>query len=317
MNKRISVYVITLNAAKYLHEVLQRLEGFDEVFVCDMGSADRTIDIAESHGCKVLKASPGDTVADMRLKAVRTAKYTWLLGVRQTELVSPQLRDWLYSLTRREDAETIGGAYIPRRTYQQLRYNPALYPDFQLRFMRREGVSWPDDEFAMPRVRGKVVKVPASQRELAMVHIDTTLFNMFSQLKFDADLEVARRRNKHVRLHNLMFEPIGIFLKYYVLKGNLRFGKEGFIGSAKQSYKRLMLLTKLLETQRRASFWNEVRAMHGISTARPIPDVINQDSMPSLEPNGGTMKDVENPAQSVAAATTALNADHDKAHEDA
>ena len=49
--KRISVVINTRNAAQYLQEVIDAVQGFDEVLICDMESEDETLDIARRNGC--------------------------------------------------------------------------------------------------------------------------------------------------------------------------------------------------------------------------------------------------------------------------
>ena len=44
--KRISVVINTRNAAQYLQEVIDAVQGFDEELICDMESEDETLDIA-------------------------------------------------------------------------------------------------------------------------------------------------------------------------------------------------------------------------------------------------------------------------------
>ena len=48
--EKISVVINTYNAARHLGEVLDAVNGFDEIVVCDMESHDNTREIAERHG---------------------------------------------------------------------------------------------------------------------------------------------------------------------------------------------------------------------------------------------------------------------------
>jgi len=50
-----SVGILTFNSGDNLEKCLKSLSDFDEIIVCDGGSADSTVEIAKSFGCIILK----------------------------------------------------------------------------------------------------------------------------------------------------------------------------------------------------------------------------------------------------------------------
>ena len=58
----ISVVINTYNAERYLAECLEAVKDFDEIVVCDMESNDRTVEIAQRYGCKIVIYPKGDCV---------------------------------------------------------------------------------------------------------------------------------------------------------------------------------------------------------------------------------------------------------------
>ena len=50
----LSAYLITLNEAEHLDEVLQALRGVDEIVLVDSGSTDATLDLARRHGARIV-----------------------------------------------------------------------------------------------------------------------------------------------------------------------------------------------------------------------------------------------------------------------
>ena len=112
---KISVVMNTYNAALYLEEVLDSVSEFDEVVVCDMESTDGTPDIARRKGCRVITFKKGNIsiCEPARDFAVHSARHEWVLVVDADEIVTPQLRSYLYGRIRRGDCPQ--GLFIPRR----------------------------------------------------------------------------------------------------------------------------------------------------------------------------------------------------------
>ena len=142
-DKKISVVINTYNAEEYLDRVLETVKDFDEVVVCDMESTDHTIEIARKHGCKVVTFPKGNHVSaePARTFAIQSASSKWVLVIDADELVTPQLKDYLYDIIAHEDAPK--GLYIPRKNFFMGRFMHCFYPDYQLRFFIREGTEWP------------------------------------------------------------------------------------------------------------------------------------------------------------------------------
>ena len=97
---RISVVINTYNASQHLAEVLETVKDFDEVVICDMESTDNTLDIARKYGCKIVIFPRGNyqICEPARQTAIDAASSKWVLVVDADELVTPELKQYLYSL---------------------------------------------------------------------------------------------------------------------------------------------------------------------------------------------------------------------------
>ena len=158
--KRISVVINTRNAAQYLQEVIDAVQGFDEVLICDMESEDETLDIARRNHCRVVTFPKADhkSAEPARTFAIQQAQGPWVLVVDADEIVTPELRDYLYR--RIEEPDCPAGLYIPRWNRFMLRYTKSLSYDRQLRFFRKEGTVWP------PYVHHGEDSCPGEEREV-------------------------------------------------------------------------------------------------------------------------------------------------------
>ena len=60
MDNKISVVINTYNEESSLPEILEYVKDFDEILVCDMESTDKTVEIAEDFGCRVITFPKGN-----------------------------------------------------------------------------------------------------------------------------------------------------------------------------------------------------------------------------------------------------------------
>ena len=166
---KISVVINTYNAAAMLEEVIRAAEGFDEVLVCDMESTDDTVAIAERLGARVVTFPKADhkSAEPARTFAIQSALCPWVLVVDADEIITAELRDYLYQRISQPDCPQ--GLYIPRKGYFMHRL--FAYPDYQLRFFIREGTVWPPYVHTFPTVQGRIEYIPSRRRELALIHL--------------------------------------------------------------------------------------------------------------------------------------------------
>lgn len=128
--QKISVVINTYNAALRLREVLDAVKDFDEILVCDMESTDETLQIAAEYGCRIVTFPRGkhNIVEPAREFAIHRAQHPWVLVVDADEIVTPELRDYLYAFTQGGS----DGLLIPRKNFFMGRFMRCLYPDYIL-----------------------------------------------------------------------------------------------------------------------------------------------------------------------------------------
>jgi glycosyltransferase involved in cell wall biosynthesis len=85
--EKITCIVHTFNSEKYLDQCLAHLAWADEVLVIDMYSTDRTLEIAESHGCKIFMHENVGYVEPARQFGVNKSQNDWIMSVDSDEIV--------------------------------------------------------------------------------------------------------------------------------------------------------------------------------------------------------------------------------------
>ncbi|MBR1665744.1 MAG: glycosyltransferase family 2 protein [Bacteroidaceae bacterium] len=252
MEAKISVVINTYNAERQLAEVLESVRSFDEVLICDMESTDSTLDIARDFGCRIISFPRGKhrIVEPAREFAIHEAKYDWVLVADADELVTPELRAFLYDYIQRSDAAD--ALFIPRKNYFMGQWMHCIYPDPILRFMRQSKTRWPEYVHAIPVVDGRVDRIPPRRTELAFIHIaNDPVRAIVSKMNDYTDNEVQKRAHKNYGLGALFYRPFFRFFKAYIIKGGFRDGRAGFIRALLDGCYQVVMLAKITEAKRK------------------------------------------------------------------
>ena len=93
-----SIPILTLNSEKHLKQCLESVKDFDDAFLVDGNSTDKTLEIAKEFGVKVYKQVETDepnvkikNFTEVRIKAFNLTKYDWYLDLDSDEYLSENL----------------------------------------------------------------------------------------------------------------------------------------------------------------------------------------------------------------------------------
>ena len=245
---KISVVINTYNAERDLERVLDAVKDFDEVLICDMESTDKTLDIAKKYGCRIVtfERKTYNIVEPAREFAIHEARFDWVLVVDADEIVTPELKQYLYQRIKENGCPD--GLYIPRKNYFMGRFMRCHYPDHILRFFRKDKTHWPPIIHCTPVVDGRVEKIPAKNKELAFEHLaNDSVENIVNKTNQYTRNELERKQHKHYGTIAFLWRPFFRFFKAYILKGAILDGKPGFIKAMLEGYYQFIFLSKKYE----------------------------------------------------------------------
>ena len=245
---KISVVINTYNAEKHLQMVLDALKSFDEIIICDMESTDRTTEIAQQNKCHLIIFPKGNyrIVEPARQFAINHAKYPWIFVVDADEIVPSSLHDYLY--IRIQDSQCPEGIMIPRKNYFMGHFMHASYPDYILRFFKKEKCQWPSAIHSSPDINGRIEKISKKRKDLAFIHLaNDTISTILHKNNIYSDYEVIKRKNKHYGIWALFFRPGFRFFKSYFLKGGCLDGRPGLIHAILDAIYQFSFVAKFIE----------------------------------------------------------------------
>jgi len=141
---KISATIITFNEEAKIADAVASVNWADELLVVDSGSTDRTCEIAEGLGARVIRRDwPG--FAAQKQFAVDEAANDVIFSLDADERVSDALREEILALKALEELPR-GGYRVPRMSVymgREIRHG-GWYPDRQLRLFDRRKARWKD-----------------------------------------------------------------------------------------------------------------------------------------------------------------------------
>jgi glycosyltransferase involved in cell wall biosynthesis len=245
----LSAVLIARNEESHLPAALESVRFCDEILVMDSGSTDRTCEVADAAGARVLRNEPWPGFVAQRNLALDSARHDWVLVVDADERVSPELRHEIQAM--RAAGFDRAGYRIPRIAFYLGRWirGTDWYPDPQLRLFDRTKGRWQGGLVhesvrvtgPVGRLRGVLQHHPYDDIADHMRKIDdyTTLW-----------AREAHGAGRRTRAAEALGAAGWAFLRNYLLKGGFLLGEAGLTVSLLNAHYTHAKLAKLRELMR-------------------------------------------------------------------
>jgi glycosyltransferase involved in cell wall biosynthesis len=253
---RISVVLNTLNEEQRLPYALRSVRDWaDEIVVCDMHSDDRTREVAESFGAKVVLHERLTYADPARPFALSQATGDWILVLDADELVPQPLSRRLREIATSGEADAVSipwSNYLLGEALGHTGWGPTQ--DAHVRFFRRGAVeARPDIHDFLHVVPGsRLLRLPAAEG-MAMIHMNYTDVTQFVEKLnryTSVEAEDALARGERGSPARAMRRSAREFLTRYLSLRGYRDGWRGFYLSALMAMYRLVTVAKLDELRR-------------------------------------------------------------------
>ncbi|MDF1878446.1 glycosyltransferase family 2 protein [Sulfurimonas sp. SAG-AH-194-C20] len=246
---KITANIITLNEEKNIAEVIKSVqEVCDEVLVVDSFSSDKTCEIAESMGAKVIKQ---EYLGDGGQKAFGAplAKYDWVLSIDADERLDVNALESIKSLDL-ENSKYDAYSFA-RKTFVGKNFIKLWYPDRVTRLYNRQVCAY-TTEGGHAKVDTQNIK----DLEADMLHYSYENYSHMiktSHKFITRGARLAYEDGKRASCIDPFIHGIGALFKTLVLKGGAFHGVNGWnvaVISAFSSYMKYALLIELEENDK-------------------------------------------------------------------
>jgi glycosyltransferase involved in cell wall biosynthesis len=224
----ISAYILAFNEAEKIADAVSSVLWADEIVVADSASTDRTAEIAESLGARVVQI-PFQGFGDLRNRAIAQCRFEWIFSLDSDERCTPEVRDEILSILASTPAHD---AYlVPRRNYMMGRWitGSGWYPNFRQPQLFRKGAMRYDDN---PVHEGYelLTQRPPGQLHNAIWQLPfRNLEEIIGKMNRYSSLGVQKLAGKRVSMAGALGHGIWAFLKHYLFKHGYRDGWAGFV----------------------------------------------------------------------------------------
>jgi glycosyltransferase involved in cell wall biosynthesis len=222
---KISATIITLNEERNLARAIESLRCADEILVVDSGSTDRTVEIAQKLGARIVEREwPG--YANQKNLAAEKASHDWILSLDADESVSEALEAEIWRL-KKSGAEF--DAYTMPRLAQYLgRWirHSGWYPDRKIRLYDRRRAKWEGAYVHESlRVDGKIGRLEGNLLHFTCASLSEHLRTMdrYTTLAAEQLLSTGEKPT----WSRMILDPPGTFVQTYFLKLGFLDGLEG------------------------------------------------------------------------------------------
>ena len=242
----ISVLIISKNDGDVIGDCIKSVKDLaDEVIVVDGGSQDKTIEISEKFGAKVVK-NAFRNFADQRNLALSLAKNEWIFYIDSDERATPEFIESIKIKIESAD-DNIGGFYIKRKTFYLGR--DWGFSDKVERIFRKDKLrNWHGVVHETPDFEGHLEIINEPILHYTHRNLEQMIEKTNDWSEYEADL---RLKANHPKMNIFRFLRVIItgFLRSYIAEKGYRNGTAGLIESIYQAFSMFITYAKLWEKQ--------------------------------------------------------------------
>jgi glycosyltransferase involved in cell wall biosynthesis len=225
---KVSAYILAYNEAEKIADAVSSVLWADEVVVIDSGSSDRTAEIAEGLGARVVQIE-FHGFGDLRNRAVAQCRHDWVFSLDSDERCTADARDEILAILASAPAHD---AYlVPRRNFMMGRWirGSGWYPNFrQPQLFRKASIRYRDDpvhegydllsDRPLGRLQSAIWQFPFRNLE-----------ELIRKMNRYSSLGAAKLSGKRPSMGSALAHGAWAFIKHYFFKRGYRDGWAGFI----------------------------------------------------------------------------------------
>ena len=242
----LSLVIITLNEENSIQRCIESVKFAKEVIVVDSGSTDRTKEIAETLGAKVIHQEWLGYGAQKKF-ATQKATCSWVLSLDADEWLSESLQDEIQEVVSRDGMGY--SVYSMRRLSQYMDkwiYHGGWFPDWQMRLFKNGYAQWDEAEEIHETIKTKeeTARLAGIIYHKPFESIKEQVDVNFKYAKLIAEKKFKGGRRQYSP-YPIILKTLSRFVENFIFKSGFRDGTRGFIIAVNSAQSYMMQLYHL------------------------------------------------------------------------
>ncbi len=222
---KISAAIITLNEQRKLPRAIESLRCCDEIVVLDSGSTDRTVEVAEKLGARVIETGWHGFAAQKNM-AAQECSNDWVLSLDADEALSEALEGEIWQI--KKNGPKFDAYTMPRLAQYLGRWilHSGWYPDRKIRLFDRRLAHWNGGYVhESVAVDGRIGHLQSNILHYTFDSLSEHLRTMDRYTTLAAEQLIAQKAR--VGWTQLLLDPAWTFFRTFVLQRGFLDGVEG------------------------------------------------------------------------------------------
>jgi glycosyltransferase involved in cell wall biosynthesis len=227
---KLSVYILAFNEEAKIEDCVKSVTWADEVVVIDSHSTDKTAEIAEKLGAKVVQVDFAG-FGGIRVAGITHTQHDWVLSIDSDERCTHQAKKEILDIINSEDAKDV--YYIPRRNIfmgKKIRFC-GWYPNYrQPQLFRRGKLIYNAKDLVHEgfKIEGSIGYL---KKDITQIPF-TGVSEIFYKMNRYSDLGAKKLLQKGKKLPSfpyILFRSIWTFIRIYFIRLGVLDGIPGFV----------------------------------------------------------------------------------------
>lgn len=247
---KLSVIIITKNAAAHIEVCLNSVAWADEIIILDSGSSDNTLSLCRAFTDKIFINDNWLGFGKQKNRALAKASGEWILSIDADECVTPALQQQIKEAIANATIET--AFRMPRRSRYCGRWikHSGWYPDYVIRLFRRDAAQFTDD---IVHEKVEILQGKLATLNTALLHYSfDSLEEVLDKVNRYSSANALKNPTKKSSLKKAIFHGLWAFIRTYFLRMGFLDGRQGFmlaVSNAEGTYYRYLKLMYLQENE--------------------------------------------------------------------
>ncbi|MGQ8867809.1 glycosyltransferase family 2 protein [Myroides sp. TSA_177.3] len=245
MKKKITLLIPTKNEESNIRAcILSAKNLVDDIYIVDSFSTDKTAEIAQELGAKVL-VREFDNYSDQKNWAITQMPSEWILLLDADEQLTPELNQEITTLQEQNTLDAYDAYWVYRKNFffnREINYS-GYQNDKVIRLFKKDISSYTNRVHECLHVNGTLGYLSAKLYHNTYRGFDFHIAKLSRYASLQAE-DYDKKTGKLTGYH-FIFKPGMRFLKHYILKQGFRDGVPGLILSSLNAYATFLRYVKL------------------------------------------------------------------------